>query len=104
MSRRFRNALAGNVLLDAAMRSGICLLAFAAGAFAQFKTTAPLVLAPVTITDSKGRYVDGLTASDLILYDNNVPQAIQLDWDITAVSLVVAIDTSANSTPVIDKL
>jgi VWFA-related protein len=104
MSRDFPAALAGYVLLNSSMRFVLCLIAFAAGAVAQFKSTAPLVLAPVTITDSKGRYVDGLTASDLVLYDNNVPQPIQLDWDITAISLVVAINTNANSTPVIDKL
>jgi len=29
----------------------------------------PLVVAPTTVTDSKGRYVDGLTLEDLFLYD-----------------------------------
>lgn len=80
------------------------LFVIAASAVAQFKSTTPLVLAPTTITDSKGRYVDGLAASDLVLYDNNVPQMIQIDWDITAISLVVAIETNSDSTPVIDKL
>ena len=32
-----------------------------------------------TVTDSKGHYVDGLTPSDLILYNNNVAQKIQMD-------------------------
>jgi VWFA-related protein len=86
------------------MRFAVSLFIFATPALAQFQTTAPLVLAPVTITDSKGRYIDGLTASDLTLYDNDVVQTIQLDWDITAISLVVAVETSANARPVIDKL
>ena len=47
---------------------------------AQFRANLPLVLAPTTVTDSKGHYIDGLTANDLILYDNNVPQTIQMDW------------------------
>jgi len=48
--------------------------------------------------------VDGLTADDLILYDNNVPQAIQMDWMTYPIDLVVAVQTSSNSGAVIDKL
>jgi VWFA-related protein len=72
--------------------------------WAQFKSTVPLVVAPTTVTDSKGRYVDGLTPQDLILYDNNVPQAIQMDWMTYPIDLVVAVQTSENSGAVIDKL
>ena len=70
----------------------------------QFKSTVPLVVAPTTVTDSKGRNVDGLTPADLILYDNNVPQKIQMDWSTYPIDLVVAVETSANSGAVIDKL
>jgi VWFA-related protein len=80
------------------------ILVLACAAQAQFKSTVPLVVAPTTVTDSKGHYVDGLTAEDLILYDNNVPQAIQMDWSPLPISLVVAVETGANSVPVIDKL
>jgi VWFA-related protein len=80
----------------------IALLVFSARA--QFRSTVPLVVAPVTVTDSKGRYVDGLTAEDLILYDNNVPQTIQMDWMTFPIDLVVAVQTSENSGAVIDKL
>jgi VWFA-related protein len=71
---------------------------------AQFKTTVPLVVAPTVVTDSKGRYVDGLTPDHLILYDNNVPQQIHMDWMTYPIDLVVAVQTSANSGAVIDKL
>jgi VWFA-related protein len=71
---------------------------------AQFKSTVPLVVAPTTVTDSKGHYVDGLTPEDLILYDNNVPQRIQMDWMTYPIDLVVAVQTSSNSGAVIDKL
>jgi VWFA-related protein len=71
---------------------------------AQFKSTVPLVVAPTTITDSKGRYVDGLTPEDLILYDNSVPQPIRMDRMTYPIDLVVAVQTSANSGAVIDKL
>ncbi|MCU1329228.1 MAG: von Willebrand factor, type [Bryobacterales bacterium] len=71
---------------------------------AQFTSNVPLVLAPVSVVDGKGHYVDGLTSEDLILYDNNVPQKIQLDWSEYPISLVVAVQASANSGAVIDKL
>lgn len=72
--------------------------------FAQFKSTVPLVVAPTTVTDSKGRYVDGLTTGDLTLFDNNVPQSIQMDWMMYPIDLVVVVQTSANSGAVIDRL
>jgi VWFA-related protein len=86
------------------MRAPAILFILASGACAQFKSTVPLVVAPTTITDSKGRNVDGLTTADLILYDDNVPQKIQMDWMAYPIDLVVAVQTSANSRPVIDKL
>jgi VWFA-related protein len=86
------------------MRLPIAILLLPLCCSAQFRTSVPLVLAPTTVTDSKGNYVDGLTAADLILYDNNVPQPIQMDWTEFPISLVVAIQISSNSGPVIDKL
>ncbi len=86
------------------MRLAGTLLILACIARAQFKSTVPLVVAPTTVTDSKGQYVDGLTADDLILYDNNVPQKIQMDWTTYPIDMVVAVQTSANSGVVIDKL
>src|SRR6266446_1206368 len=82
--------------------AGIAVLACAG--WAQFKSNVPLVVAPTTVTDSKGRYVDGLTREDLILYDNNVPQTIQMDWMTYPIDLVVSVQTSENSGAVIDKL
>ena len=46
--------------------AALCLLSVCA-AWPQFRSTVQLVVAPVTITDSKGNFVDGLDASDLIL-------------------------------------
>jgi len=86
------------------VRGAIAILICAGSAAAQFRSTVLLVLAPVTVTDSRGHYVDGLTADDLILLDNNVPQAIQLDWTTFPIDLVVAVQTSANSGPALDKL
>ena len=86
------------------MRLAAAILILASIAPAQFKTNVPLVVAPTTVTDSKGRYVDGLTPQDLRLYDNNVPQTIRMDWTIYPIDLVVVVQASANSGAVIDKL
>ncbi|MGI8991144.1 MAG: VWA domain-containing protein [Bryobacteraceae bacterium] len=86
------------------MRVAAAIVVLACAGRAQFRSTVPLVVAPTTITDSKGRHVDGLSPEDLILYDNNVAQATQMDWMTYPVSLVVAVQTSSNSGAVIDKL
>ncbi len=86
------------------MRVAAVILLVAFPCNAQFKSTVPLVVAPTTVTDSKSHYVDGLTTNDLTLYDNNVPQTIHMDWMMYPIDLVVAVQTSANSGPVIDKL
>src|SRR5271170_8031913 len=86
------------------MRLVTAAVLLACSCCAQFKSTVPLVVAPTTVTDSKGRFVDGLTSDDLILYDNNVPQKIQMDWTTYPIDLVVVVQTSANSGAVIDKL
>jgi VWFA-related protein len=86
------------------MRVAAAVFMLASTGWAQFKSTVPLVVAPTTVTDSSGHYVDGLTPEDLILYDNNVPQPIQMDWMTYPIDLVVAVQTSANSGAVVDKL
>jgi VWFA-related protein len=86
------------------MRVAAALIAITIAGRAQFKSTSTLVVAPTTVTDSKGHYVDGLAAEDLMLSDNNVRQPIQMDWTVYPISLVVAVQTSSNSGAVIDKL
>lgn len=86
------------------MRAFALLLLTAAIAAAQFKSTATLVIAPTTITDSKGQYIDALEPTDLVLYDNGVRQPIQVDESFNPISLVVAVQTSANSAAILDKL
>src|SRR5450759_2989763 len=80
------------------------VLLTAAIAGAQFKSTAALVIAPTTITDSKGKYIDALEPADLVLYDNGVRQPIQVDESFNPISLVVAVQTSANSAAILDKV
>ena len=96
--------VAFDVLRSPSMRAIAMVLLCGSSAFAQFRSTVPLVVAPTTITDSKGRYIDGLTPDDLTLYDNNVPQAVQMDWMAYPISLVVLVQTSSNSKAILDKL
>lgn len=71
---------------------------------AQFKSTVPLVVTPTTVTDAKGAFIAGLTANQLILYDNNVPQTIQVDSIVDPISLVVLVEANSSSEAVLDKL
>lgn len=68
-----------------------------------FRTTVPLVIAPTTVTDRAGRYVDGLSAKDFLLYDNRRPQSLHLDVAFVPISLVVAVQSSAISAPALQK-
>ncbi|HJZ99545.1 MAG TPA: hypothetical protein VKE70_23705, partial [Candidatus Solibacter sp.] len=71
---------------------------------AQFKSTVPLVVAPVTVTDAKGSFIDGLTERELIVYDNNVPQKIQIETVTHPISLAVVIEANSASVAILDKL
>ena len=86
------------------MRAALLILLVILPVAAQFRTTTTLVIAPTTITDSSGKYVDGLRPEHLILYDNNVPQPIQVEEAYNPLSLIVAIQTSSNSSANLDKL
>jgi VWFA-related protein len=67
-----------------------------------------LVLAPVTVTDAKGKFIDGLEAEDFVLYDDGLPQRqLQVDSSDTVlapVALVVAIQGSWISQPALEKI
>lgn len=70
-------------------------------------TQVPLVLAPATVTDRKGKIIDGLTAEDFIVTDEGVRQAISLDTSDTVqapVALVIAVQASGISQPVLAKV
>lgn len=86
------------------MRRLVILLLAAAGARGQFKSTVPLVVAPTTVTDTKGHFVDGLEVRNLLLFDNNVARPAQLDYEVYPISLVVAVQNDQNSEAILDKL
>jgi VWFA-related protein len=84
---------AGNAMLDRALTAGLCslcLLTVAPSALAQSPDTSPppenqiptlqmstrVVLTDVTVTDSDGNPVRGLTRSDFHIFDDNHPQPL----------------------------
>lgn len=85
------------------MRTALAAVLLTYTAAAQIKTNVPLVVTPLTIKDAKGNFVDGLDTPDLLLYDNNVAQKIQLDWTSSPISLVIAVQNSSHAAAVLDK-
>ena len=66
------------------------------------RANVPLVLAPVTVTDKKGNFIDGLKVEDFRLTDEGKPQQVRMDTSDTVlapVSLMVLIQASGISTP-----
>ena len=67
-----------------------------------------LVLVPVTVTDPKGKFIDGLSAEDFVLYDDGVLQKqVQVDSSDTVlapVALVIAIQCSGISQAALEKI
>ena len=71
------------------------------------QTQVPLVLVPATVTDQKGKPIDGLTVDDFVVTDEGVRQTISLDTSDTVlapVALVVAVQASGISEPVLAKV
>lgn len=96
--------VARQLLRVCGMRAVVLCLLSTCAAWPQFRSTGQLVVAPTTVKDSRGRMVDGLEPSDLILYDNNVLRPIQSDTAVYPISLVVAVESSENSKAVLNKL
>jgi len=67
----------------------------------------PLVLAPATVLDRNGKFIDGLKAEDFVVTDAGVRQNISLDTSDTVlapVALVIAVQASGISEPVLAKV
>jgi len=60
-----------------------------------FHSNVPLVIAPTIITDRHGRIVERLTERDLVLYDDNVAQRVQVEDPSMPISLVLVLQSSA---------
>jgi VWFA-related protein len=69
-----------------------------------FRSTVPLVVAPVTVTDREGHPVDGLTEGDFQVLDNGTPRKIDGEILIEPLALVVAVQTSEGSAAALTKI
>jgi VWFA-related protein len=63
---------------------------------ATFKTATTVVIAPTTVRDRNGDFVNGLQLQDFELYDNGKLQKINADVRDEPLSLVVAVQRSSN--------
>jgi VWFA-related protein len=69
-----------------------------------FRVPARLVVAPTSVTDNHGRFVNGLSVSDFSLFDNDVPQQIHEDGDFLPISVAVVIQTNLAARPIQPRL
>jgi VWFA-related protein len=75
----------------------VCLLPATEAQDATFHTTVPTVLAPATVTDKKGHYINGLSAADFIVLDNGAPQTIRVDTtDTTTIPIAIVFAVQAD--------
>lgn len=71
------------------------------------KANTRLVLIPVTVTDRKGKFIDGHSVDDFVVTDEGARQKIRMDTSDTVVapvSLVVAVQCSGISAAVLAKI
>ncbi len=67
-------------------------------------TTVKVVIAPTTVTDRDGNFVNGLTVNDFVLYDNDKLQRIQQDVTYEPISMVIAVQANAQVEGVLPKI
>jgi len=71
---------------------------------ADISTIVNVVIAPTTVRDKKGEFVDGLQLQDFQLYDNNKLQRITADVRDEPLSLVIAVQKSSNLNDILPKI
>lgn len=68
------------------------------------KITTTVVIAPTTVRDRSGEFVNGLQLQDFELYDNNKLQKVNADVRDEPLSMVVAVQRSSNLTDFLPKI
>jgi VWFA-related protein len=68
------------------------------------RATVNVVVAPVTITDRDGNYINDLKPSDFRLFDNGKPQDIKVDQSFVPISLAVAIQSNWDTQSILPKV
>src|ERR1700683_4314252 len=69
-----------------------------------FHIQTAVLFAPPTVLDKHGDYVNGLQIQDFQLYDNNKLQQIKADVQSEPLSLVIAVQKSANLNEILPKI
>jgi VWFA-related protein len=70
-----------------------------------FSSVTRAVLVPTTVLDPDGHgYVNGLTARDFEIYDNDKPQKVAADFSQLPLSVVIAVQANSEVEPVLPKL
>jgi VWFA-related protein len=70
----------------------------------KFTSGTSIVIAPTTVLDKHGDYINGLQLQDFQLYDNNKLQKIVADVHDQPLSLVIAVQKSANLNEILPKI
>ena len=68
------------------------------------RSTARLVVAPLSVTDKQGRPVEALSAADLVVYDNDVAVRAQVEDNLQPLSLAIVIQATGSAQSALDKL
>lgn len=68
------------------------------------RSTVINVQVPVTVLDKKGNYVPGLVAEDFQLFDEGLPEKVEVDESARPISLVVAVQASAGTRGTLDTI
>ncbi len=79
---------------------GVCLI----GQELVIRTTVPLILVPVSVTDRHGKTVEGLAEEDFEVLDNGKPVRHVLEVTNQPIALIVAVQTSSISGPALAKV
>ena len=77
----------------------LVVLAFAASARSQIRARVDLVVVPVTVRDSGGKLITGLSKEDFVVLEDNKPQTIEsFDMDPWPLSAAIVIDDGMSAT------
>jgi VWFA-related protein len=72
---------------------------------ASIRVQSALVTTPVTVIDSRGEFVFGLTRKDFQIFDNGVPQRIErFDTTIRPLAAVIVVQTNQNVAPLLGQV
>jgi VWFA-related protein len=77
------------------------------GSAPAFRAETRIVQVPVSVTDMKGRSVEGLEARDFLVLSDGIRQEVTLDrfdTGVAKISLAIAVQTSGISTPALTKI